>query len=67
VRRSVLKGDSDHAIRVLVNPAVVGSKRKQLPGAEFGRQLFEVIRPELPQFLTKLLIRQLFTSETLES
>jgi hypothetical protein len=67
VRRSVRKGDSDHAIRVLVNPAVVGGKCKQLPGAEFRRQLFKVIGPKLPQLLTKLLVRQLPASEALES
>jgi len=41
VGRSVLKGDSDHAIRILMNPAVAESKRKKITGAEFRRQLFK--------------------------
>jgi hypothetical protein len=63
----VTEGDTDHAIRILANPSIPGSDREELTSAEFRRQLFEVVRPELLQRLTQFLVRQFFPLKGFES
>lgn len=65
--RSVIKCDSDHSVRILMDPSIAGSNRKQLSCVEFRWQLFKVVRPKLLELATKVLICQLPAAETLEN